>query len=102
MIPVTTFSGKRVAVFGLGGSGLASCHALKAGGAEVVACDDSADKQAEAARAGFTTALLSLDPPRTGRVHVVEVASYQIRLAPSLDPSVAILINLSEEHIDGH
>ncbi len=58
MIPVTTFSGKRVAVFGLGGSGLASCHALKAGGADVVACDDSADKQAEAARAGFTTANL--------------------------------------------
>jgi len=30
-------------VFGLGGSGLASCHALKAGGAEVIAGDDSAD-----------------------------------------------------------
>ena len=33
MIPVTSFAGKTVAVFGLGGSGLASCHALKAGGA---------------------------------------------------------------------
>jgi len=32
MIPVTSFAGKTVAVFGLGGSGLASCHALKAGG----------------------------------------------------------------------
>lgn len=198
MIPVTTFAGKTVAVFGLGGSGLASCHALKAGGAEVIACDDSADKLAEATRAGFITAdlrtvswksfsalvltpgvplthpvphwsvlkareagvevigdvelfcrerkahaprapfvaitgtngkstttaliahlmreaghdtqlggnigtaILSLEPPRMGRVHVIEVSSYQIDLAPSLDPSVGILINLSEDHIDRH
>src|SRR5207248_2806134 len=45
-----------VAVFGLGGSGLASCHALKAGGAEVIAGDDSADNVAKAAHAGFITA----------------------------------------------
>ena len=56
MIPVTSFAGRTVAVFGLGGSGLASCHALKAGGADVVASDDSAEKLAEAARAGFVTA----------------------------------------------
>ncbi|MEN3348182.1 MAG: UDP-N-acetylmuramoylalanine--D-glutamate ligase, partial [Bradyrhizobium sp.] len=49
MIPVTSFAGKTVAVFGLGGSGLASCHALKAGGAEVVAGDDSVDRLVEAA-----------------------------------------------------
>src|SRR5437763_5155 len=56
MIPVTSFAGKTVAVFGLGGSGLASCHALKAGGAEVIASDDGVDKLAEAAQAGFITA----------------------------------------------
>ena len=56
MIPVTSFAGKTVAVFGLGGSGLASCHALKAGGAEVIAADDSAENVAKAAQAGFTTA----------------------------------------------
>jgi UDP-N-acetylmuramoylalanine-D-glutamate ligase len=56
MIPVTSFAGKTVAVFGLGGSGLASCHALKAGGAEVIAGDDGADRLAEAAKAGFVTA----------------------------------------------
>src|ERR1044072_8451526 len=56
MIPVTSFAGKTVAVFGLGGSGLASCHALKAGGAEVIAADDSAEKVAEAAKAGFIPA----------------------------------------------
>ena len=36
MIPVTAFAGKKVAVFGLGGSGLASAQALKAGGADVI------------------------------------------------------------------
>jgi UDP-N-acetylmuramoylalanine--D-glutamate ligase len=198
MIPITSFAGKTVAVFGLGGSGLASCHALKAGGAEVIAGDDGADRLAEAANAGFTTAdlrtvswanfaslvltpgvplthpaphwsvlrardagvevigdielfcrerrrhapdapfvaitgtngkstttaliahlmrvagydtqmggnigtaILSLEPPRTGRVHIVEMSSYQIDLTPSLDPAVGILLNVSEDHIDRH
>ena len=53
MIPVTSFAGKTVAVFGLGGSGLASCHALKAGGAEVIAGDDSPDNVVKAAQAGL-------------------------------------------------
>ncbi|MGX0996583.1 UDP-N-acetylmuramoylalanine-D-glutamate ligase [Bradyrhizobium diazoefficiens] len=51
MIPVTSFAGKTVAVFGLGGSGLASCHALKAGGAEVIAADDNARERRQG-RAG--------------------------------------------------
>jgi UDP-N-acetylmuramoylalanine--D-glutamate ligase len=198
MIPVTSFAGKTVAVFGLGGSGLASCHALKAGGAEVIAADDNAENVAKAAQAGFITAdlrnvswsnfaalvlapgvplthpvphwsvlkareagcevigdielfcrerrrhapnapfvaitgtngkstttaliahltkfagydtqmggnigtaILSLEPPRTGRVHVIEMSSYQIDLTPSLDPSVGILLNVSEDHIDRH
>src|SRR6201996_4968240 len=198
MIPVTSFAGKTVAVFGLGGSGLTSCQALKAGGAEVIAGDDNADNVAKAAQAGFITAdlrhvswqnfaalivtpgaplthpaphwsvrcareagvevigdielfcrerrrhvpdapfvaitgtngkstttalvghlmreaghdvqvggnigtaILSLEPPRKGRVHVIEMSSYQIDLAPSLDPSVGILLNISEDHIDRH
>src|SRR5262249_14009760 len=48
------------------------------------------------------TAILSLAPPQAGRVHVIECSSYQIDLAPSLDPSVGILINLSEDHLDRH
>ena len=48
------------------------------------------------------TAILSLEPPRNGRVHVIEMSSYQIDLSPSLDPSVGILINISEDHIDRH
>jgi UDP-N-acetylmuramoylalanine--D-glutamate ligase len=40
MTPVTTFKGKNVALFGLGGSGLATARALIAGGAHVHAWDD--------------------------------------------------------------
>jgi UDP-N-acetylmuramoylalanine--D-glutamate ligase len=43
-------------VFGLGGSGLASCRALAAGGATVIACDDDAKRMADAAVAGFVAA----------------------------------------------
>ncbi len=42
MTPVTTFRGKTVAVFGLGASGIATAEALIAGGANVVAWDDTA------------------------------------------------------------
>jgi UDP-N-acetylmuramoylalanine--D-glutamate ligase len=198
MIPVTTFAGKTVAVFGLGGSGLVSAQALRAGGAEVIGSDDDARKLAEAAQAGIATAdlrqidwskiaalllappvplthpvphwsvglaraaavevigdielfcrerrrhapqapfvaitgtngkstttaltahllraaghdtqlggnigipILSLDPPRSGRVHVIEVSSFQIDLAPTLDPSAGILLNVTEDHLDRH
>ena len=53
MIPVTAFAGKKVAIFGLGGSGLASASALLAGGADVIGWDDSADAVAKAASAGI-------------------------------------------------
>ena len=198
MIPVTTFAGKKVAVFGLGGSGLVGASALLAGGADVVGYDDNAQSVAKAAAAGIPTAdlhaidwskvaalvlapgvplthpsphwsadlahkanvevigdielfcreraklapdapfvaitgtngkstttaliahlaasagkdvqmggnigtaILSLSPPRADRVYVIECSSYQIDLAPSLDPSVGILINLSEDHLDRH
>jgi len=48
------------------------------------------------------TAILSLEPARAGRVHVIECSSYQIDLAPTLDPSVGILINVTEDHLDRH
>ena len=198
MIPVTAFAGKRVALFGLGASGLASASALLAGGADVVAFDDDAGRVAQAAAAGIPTsdlrrldwsniaalvltpgvplthpaphwtvglarnaavevigdielycrerrrlapdapfiaitgtngkstttaliahllnaagyeaemggnigtAILSLKPPARGRAHVIECSSYQIDLAPSLDPSIGILLNVSEDHLDRH
>ncbi len=198
MIPVTTFAGKKVAVFGLGGSGLVSASALLAGGADVIGYDDNAQSVTKAAAAGIPTAdlrtidwskvaalvlapgvplthpaphwsadiahkagvevigdielfcreraklapatpfvaitgtngkstttaliahlaasagmdvqlggnigtaILSLAPPAEGRVYVIECSSYQIDLAPSINPSVGILINLSEDHLDRH
>ena len=48
------------------------------------------------------TAVLTLAPPAPGRVHVVECSSYQIDLAPSLDPSAGLLLNLTPDHLDRH
>lgn len=53
MIAVTAYEGRRVGVLGLGRSGLATCAALVAGGAEVCAWDDSAEGRARAEAAGF-------------------------------------------------
>ena len=198
MIAVTTFAGKKVALFGLGASGIASASALLAGGADVVAFDDTAASLEKARQAGIPvadlrhidwgriaalvltpgvplthpaphwtvglarnaavevigdielfcrerrntapdapfvaitgtngkstttalvahllgvaqydvqlggnigTAILSLQPPAQGRVHVIECSSFQIDLAPRLDPSVGILLNVTEDHLDRH
>jgi UDP-N-acetylmuramoylalanine--D-glutamate ligase len=198
MTPATTFAGRSVALFGLGGSGLATAKSLIAGGATVCAWDDAEAKRAEAAAAGVpvadlaqadwtgfsalvlspgvplthpaphwtvekakaagveiigdieifcrerraiapdapflaitgtngkstTTALLAhvlreagfavamggnigtpilaLDPPSEERVHVIEVSSFQIDLAPSLDPTIGCLINITPDHLDRH
>mgnify|MGYP001765146018 CR=1 FL=1 len=52
MIAATTFAGKRVALFGLGGSGLATVRALVAGGADVAAWDDNAATREKARAEG--------------------------------------------------
>ena len=198
VIPITTFADKTVAVFGLGGSGLASASALLAGGAGVIGFDDDPETVDQAAHAGIPTAdlhhvdwsriaalvlapgvplthpaphwsvglaraagvevigdielycrerrlrapeapfvavtgtngkstttaliahlanaagfsaeaggnlgqaILSLSPPQPGHVHVIECSSYQIDLSPTLDPSVGVLLNVSEDHLDRH
>jgi UDP-N-acetylmuramoylalanine--D-glutamate ligase len=56
MIPVSIFKDANVAVFGLGGSGFATCAALKAGGARVIAYDDNPASVEKATAAGFETA----------------------------------------------
>ena len=43
MIPVKGYDGQKVAVLGLGRSGLATAHALEEGGAEALCWDDSAE-----------------------------------------------------------
>ncbi len=55
MIPVSTFKGKKVALFGLGGSGLATAKALVSGGAQVTAFDDNPDCVARARADGIVT-----------------------------------------------
>ncbi|MGK6312124.1 UDP-N-acetylmuramoyl-L-alanine--D-glutamate ligase [Neorhizobium sp. DT-125] len=198
MIPATTFRDKQVALFGLGGSGLATAKALVAGGAKVVAWDDNPDSVAKAAGEGIATAdlrtidwpaqaafvlspgvplthpkphwsvdlaraagveiigdvelfvrerrahapdcpfiaitgtngkstttaliahilkssgrdtqlggnigtaILTLDPPKAERYFVVECSSYQIDLAPTLNPTAGILLNLTPDHLDRH
>ncbi|API50926.1 UDP-N-acetylmuramoyl-L-alanine--D-glutamate ligase [Rhizobium leguminosarum] len=198
MIPVTTLKDRKVALFGLGGSGFATARALISGGAEVTAWDDNPDSVAKAAAEGIRTedlhnidwsqqalfvlspgvplthpkphwtvdlaraagvdivgdvelfvrerrahapdcpfiaitgtngkstttaliahilkssgydtqlggnigtAVLTLDPPKAERYYVVECSSYQIDLAPTLDPSAGILLNLTPDHLDRH
>lgn len=198
MTPVTTFRGKTIAVFGLGASGIATAQALLAGGANVIAWDDTPKSVEKARAAGIETQdlreidwlrvsalvlapgvplthpaphwsvglaqnaavevigdielfcrerrviaphapfvaitgtngkstttsliahilqsagrevalggnlgtpILALPPPSPARVHVIECSSFQIDLAPSLDSSVGVLLNLSPDHIDRH
>lgn len=198
MIPASVFKDRTIALFGLGGSGIATARALVAGGARVTAFDDNPDSVARAAGEGVPTgdlraidwsaqdafvlspgvplthprphwsvelaraadveiigdvelfarerrahapeapfvaitgtngkstttaliahvleqagrdtqmggnigrAVMTLDPPEAGRHYVVECSSYQIDLAPTLDPSVGILLNLSPDHLDRH
>jgi len=194
MIDLSIFKGKRLAVMGLGLSGLVAGEALCAGGAEVLAWDDNADRRAAAEARGIpvaslrdidwsmvevlilspgiphtypqpnpvaqaakdagveiigdiellvrarpearyigitgtngkstTTALighiletvgmptavggnlglpaLSLDALEPSGVYVLEMSSYQLELTPSVQFDVAILLNISPDHLDRH
>jgi UDP-N-acetylmuramoylalanine--D-glutamate ligase len=48
------------------------------------------------------TAMLSLEPFAPGRHYVIECSSYQIDLAPSLDPTVGVVLNITPDHLDRH
>ena len=65
MIPVRGMQGARVAVLGLGRSGLSAAAALVAGGAEALLWDDSPEGRARAEAAGFTIH----DLTRPGAMH---------------------------------
>ncbi len=198
MTPITAFSGKHVALFGLGGSGRITARALAEGGARVIAFDDNPETVEAADLDGIETAdlhtanwsafdalvlapgvplthpkphwtvdkarahdlpiigdielfcqeramiapgapfvaitgtngkstttaliahilrgagrdvqmggnigvpVLALDPPAANRVHIVECSSFQIDLAPTLNPGIGILLNVSPDHLDRH
>ena len=46
--------------------------------------------------------VLDLDPPAEEDVVVLELSSYQTELARSLTPDIAVLTNLSPDHLDRH
>lgn len=200
MIPVPGYEGRRVAVFGLGRSGITAARALLAGGAIPILWDDSVSGRMQAQAEGFevedltaadwsgfaalvlspgaplthpkphwtvdraheagvpvigdvelfaralavlpqdqrpkvvavtgtngkstTTALigwvlkqagltvhvggnigigvLALPEPKADAVYVIEVSSYQLDLTTSFTPDVAILTNVSPDHLDRH
>lgn len=198
MIAAHSMKDKTVALFGLGGSGIATAQAIAAGGAKVIAWDDNPDSVARAQNAGIETgdlrqvdwkrfssfilspgvplthprphwtvdlakaagveiigdvelfvrernlarkntpfiaitgtngkstttaliahiikssgrdmqlggnigtAVMTLQPPDDDRYYVVECSSYQIDLAPSLNPTAGILLNLTPDHLDRH
>jgi UDP-N-acetylmuramoylalanine--D-glutamate ligase len=54
MIPVKGFAGQNVAVLGLGRSGLATAHSLRAGGAQAICWDDNPAARETAKAEGFT------------------------------------------------
>ncbi|MEM8876403.1 MAG: UDP-N-acetylmuramoyl-L-alanine--D-glutamate ligase [Pseudomonadota bacterium] len=62
MIPLNSFAGRRVGVFGLGRSGMSAAAALKAGGATPVLADDNDERLAQLAADGWETADLSQAP----------------------------------------
>ncbi len=53
MIPVPGFEGRRIAVFGLGRSGITAARALQAGGAQPVLWDDGVSGRMQAEAEGF-------------------------------------------------
>jgi len=46
--------------------------------------------------------VLDLNPPEPRTAYVLEVSSYQIDLSPSLSPEIAVLTNISPDHLDRH
>lgn len=47
-------------------------------------------------------AILTLEPAAASRFHVIELSSFQIDLAPTLQPTVGVLLNITPDHIDRH
>ena len=46
--------------------------------------------------------VLDIEPPHDGEVIVLELSSYQTELARALTPDVAVMTNISPDHLDRH
>ena len=88
MIPVRGYAGHRVAVLGLGRSGLPTVAALRAGGAEVVAWDDDEPARARAEADGVAIADLTRAGAWAG-VKALIVSPGIPHLYPAPHPAVA-------------
>jgi UDP-N-acetylmuramoylalanine--D-glutamate ligase len=93
MIAVQGFEGARVGVLGLGRSGLAACMALRAGGAEVLAWDDSAEGRDRAEAEGFTPVDLTRQAALEGLAALI-VSPGIAHLYPAAHPVVAAATEL--------
>lgn len=91
MIPARGYEGARVAVLGLGRSGLAAARALKAGGAEVIAWDDGAAARDGAEAEGFTLEDLTRESAWSGVALLVASPGIP-HLYPAPHPAIAAAI----------
>lgn len=71
MIPVRGYTGCRVAVLGLGRSGLSAARALRAGGAEPIVWDDNEQSRIAADAEDFKILDLSKDSSWDGIVSLI-------------------------------
>ncbi|MCB1402072.1 MAG: UDP-N-acetylmuramoyl-L-alanine--D-glutamate ligase, partial [Rhodobacteraceae bacterium] len=88
MIPVRGYDGHKVAVLGLGRSGMPAVAALRAGGAEVVAWDDGEAARARAAAEGIAITDLARADAWAG-VKALVVSPGIPHLYPAPHPAVA-------------
>lgn len=88
MIPVRGYHGAKVAVLGLGRSGLATAHALRAGGAEVFCWDDNAAPREAAQAMGFAITQLT-SAEAFGDIEALIVSPGIAHLYPSANLVVA-------------
>lgn len=91
MIPVRGYAGHKVAVLGLGRSGLPAVRALLAGGADVVAWDDGAAARAQAEAEGIPLADLSRSRAWEG-VKALILSPGIPHLYPAPHPAVALAL----------
>jgi UDP-N-acetylmuramoylalanine--D-glutamate ligase len=88
MIPVRGYDGARVAVLGLGRSGLATARALIAGGADPLLWDDSPEARARAELDGFTLTDLTRQTALDGVATLITSPGIP-HLYPLLHPVIA-------------
>ncbi len=88
MIPVRGYDGHKVAVLGLGRSGLATAAALQAGGAIPICWDDNEAPRAKAEAEGYTVEDLTRDRPWEGIVALITSPGIP-HLYPEPHPAIA-------------